>query len=394
MQSGLALGLLPLTVWFFQRVSVIAPVANFVVVPVVAFFVVPVVLLATVSLFLSETLACWLFQLADSVLQSVVWFLGHLQQLSFSHLYLAEPSMITAGLALIAAVMLFAPRGVLARGITPVLFLPLFLSSGEAIEAGDFRVSFLDVGQGLSVVIQTANHNLLYDTGAKFSDSFNAGDAVVAPFLYSRGIRDLDKVIISHADNDHRGGLPAVISRFRIGNVITSDPGALVKTVTADECYAGQNWLWDDVLFTVMHPEEGWKGDRNNRTCVLKIENDTGSILLTADIEKQAEKALLDAYDSALKSTVLLVPHHGSKTSSYAPFIGAVDPEHAVVIAGYLNRFGFPKSDVMARYEDRGINIHSSVVSGSLQFDFGRETGISILKYRDQHTKFWHFRPQ
>ena len=389
-QGGLALSLFPLTIWFFQRASLIAPAANFLAVPIVGFLVVPLALLGSLCCLVSPALGAWILQIPASILSAVIWLLQVLMDVSWSTINLPQPNIIWLLLALLGIALLLAPRGIPVRGLAVVFLLPLFINPVNQPDPGTFRVDFLDVGQGLSAVVQTANHVLVYDTGAKFSDSFNAGEAVVVPVLQNLGVKKIDRLIISHADNDHRGGLSSVLKSLAVEEVFASDPDSLDK-VHADVCMRGQTWNWDGVNFSLLHPPEGWSGKRNNGSCVLRVENDSGGVLLTADIEKPAENALLRYYGEDLQTTVLLVPHHGSKSSSQAKFIAAVDPEIAVLGFGYLNRFGFPKDEVMQRYSERGIKIYNTVDAGRLRFGFPLDGKIDVHSYRLTASHFWNY---
>ena len=388
-QGGLALSLFPLTIWFFQRASLVAPVANFLVVPVVGFLVVPLALFGSLCLFFSPELGAWILQIPAIILSGVVWLLQVLVNISWSTISLPQPTIGLLLLALLGIILLLSPRGIPARGVGAVLLLPLFINAADQPHAGSFRINFLDVGQGLSVVVQTANHALIYDVGAKFSDQFNAGEAVVVPFLQKQGIRKVDRLIISHVDNDHRGGLESVLKSLTVDKLFASDPDGL-KNIQAEACHQGQSWTWEGVNFSLLHPPQGWSGDRNNGSCVLRIENTSGSVLLTADIEKPAENTLINFYGDQLQASVLLIPHHGSKTSSQSEFIDAVNPDIAVLTAGYLNRFGFPKEEVMQRYAQRDIKIFSTINTGRVRFDFPAAGQFEISAYRAIKSHFWN----
>ena len=388
-QGGLAISLFPLTIWLFQRASLAAPVANFLVVPVVGFLVVPLALFGSLCLFFSPELGAWILQIPAIILSAVVWLLQVLVNFSWSTISLPQPTIGFLLVALLGIILLLSPRGVPARSVGGVLLLPLFINAANQPDAGTFRINFLDVGQGLSVVVQTTNHVLVYDTGAKFSDHFNAGETVVVPFLRSQGIRKLDRLIVSHADNDHRGGLESVLKSLTVDQLFTSDPDTL-ENIEVNACHRGQTWTWDGVHFSLLHPPEGWSGDRNNGSCVLRIENASGSVLLTADIEKPAENTLIKFYGDQLQASVLLIPHHGSKTSSQLEFIDAVNPKTAVLTLGYLNRFGFPKEEVMQRYIQHGIKIYNTVDAGRLRFDFPATGEFKVFRYRSVNSHFWN----
>jgi competence protein ComEC len=160
-------------------------------------------------------------------------------------------------------------------------------------------------------------------------------------------------------------------------------------------CIAGQYWQWDGVRFEVLHPslDSYTEADLkdNDRSCVLKITSRAGSLLLTGDIEKAAESQLLSTYPNSLKSDVLVVPHHGSKTSSTTDFIAAVKPQVSLFTVGYLNRFGHPKTLVANRHQALGSRIYRSDQHGAVQLQFNAQAGkIKIAGWRAQQKQYWH----
>ena len=194
--------------------------------------------------------------------------------------------------------------------------------------------------------------------------------------------------MISHGDNDHIGGANAIIDNFKIDRVLSSVPAQLpMKTV--EKCHAGQHWTWDGVEFEILHPHMESTFTGNNASCVLKVSSTQGSVLLTGDIEREAEESLLKNASERLKADILLVPHHGSRTSSTPDFITAVAPKAAFISAGYRNRFGFPKQDIMSRYETHGVGMRESNKTGELSVIF-REGGFKIDEFRSKNRRFWH----
>jgi competence protein ComEC len=251
-------------------------------------------------------------------------------------------------------------------------------------------MTLLDVGQGLATVVQTQRHTLVYDAGPRFSEAFDTGAAVVVPFLRARGLRSIDTLVVSHGDNDHIGGVASLLSAYQAGRVISSVPGKLPQ-VAAEHCRRGQQWEWDGVIFRVLHPETVSGQPGNNTSCVLKIDVHSGQgILLTGDIEREAESGLLREQADALPASVLVVPHHGSNTSSSPEFVAQVEPEVALFPAGYLNRYRFPKQDVVDRYESRGTTWYQTGLSGAITVRLGggsRDPEISL--YREQARRYW-----
>lgn len=268
---------------------------------------------------------------------------------------------------------------------------------------GEMKVTVLDVGQGLSVVVQTSNHTLLYDAGAKFNLQSDAGSRIVVPFLQGAGVQRLDGFIVTHDDNDHSGGMNSVLNLMAVDWFASSMPAStdIPASIERMKCYAGQGWHWDGVDFEMLHPSlEEYENNAikdNDRSCVLKITSAAGTLLLTGDIERRAEAALLAAYqDSApaiLKSDVVVVPHHGSKTSSTQMFVDAVAPQIAIFTVGYFNRFKHPRSEVSARYSDLGVQLYRSDHHGAITLNFttqGATPGIAVQSWRAQHKRYWH----
>ena len=257
----------------------------------------------------------------------------------------------------------------------------------------------LDVGQGLSVIVQTKNHLMVYDTGARFSDELDSGLAVVLPMLRSLGAHQLDKLMISHGDNDHIGGAQSILDAYPLTAVLGQDIESL-DALNKSRCKQGDNWLWDGVLFEVLHPEVAIDKKRNNRSCVLKVTGPGGSLLLTGDIEKKIEKRLIITSLDKLESDVLLVPHHGSKTSSSLKWLKAVDASMALFATGYRNRYRLPSKDIVLRYRalsaDKDTILLDTASSGAIKLNFHPEQGV-VLKDQNRinQSKYWnHQSPQ
>ncbi|MFN3786410.1 MAG: DNA internalization-related competence protein ComEC/Rec2, partial [Thiothrix sp.] len=284
--------------------------------------------------------------------------------------------------------LLVAPRGVPGRWLGIVLMLPVVTFQPERPGAGAFRVTVLDVGQGLSTVVQTAQHTLVFDSGPRAADSFDTGQLVVLPWLYGAGIRHIDRLMISHADNDHSGGARALLKALPVKQVWTNVPDLLPEYHPV-LCRAGQQWEWDGVSFRVLHPSENFSDKHeNNQSCVLKVANAEHSILLTADIERVAEYWLL-AQEVDLRAEVLLVPHHGSRSSSSPAFIDAVAPRLAILTNGYRNRFRHPHPSVTQRYTDRNIRLLNTVNSGELRLDFPAAAPLVVREWRKAQPRIW-----
>lgn len=369
MQWVLSLGTIPLAAGFFGMVSLSSPLANMLAIPVVTFVVTPLVLLGMALVGWWATGAAWVWMGAALLLEWLMRALEWLASWSLSTLYMPLLPLPWLILAVLGFVVLWLPRGMPGRWLGLLLMLPLMLYQPPKPEAGAFRLSVLDVGQGLASVVQTAHHTLVFDTGPKSSDSFDTGELVVLPWLRGQGIAHLDTLIISHADNDHSGGAEALLAALPVAKVLVSATG-IVQRYNPDLCVAGQSWQWDGVEFTLLHPTANFpEASENNRACVLKIANAHHSVLLTADIEREAEQWLVNQ-QAAVQAEVLLLPHHGSKTSSSPEFIAAVAPQLGIITSGYRNRFHHPAPSVTQRYTARDIKLVDTVSSGELRLDF------------------------
>ncbi len=379
----LALGLMPLLLLFFGEFSLIAPLANLVAVPVVSLLVVPLILLTMLLLPLSQSLAGLAFWLADQLLHYLWLWLSWLAELPIAHWQLHHlPDVI---LVIMAALwlLLLLPRGMPGRWLSLMGLLPLFLYLPNRPAHGQFFFTLLDVGQGLSAVIQTEHHTLVFDTGPRHSERFDTGSSVVAPYLLSQGITSIDSLIVSHGDNDHRGGVEGLLETLPAKQILTSENTTLPQ---AQLCQAGQHWRWDGVDFTILQPSAGQQGSKNNRSCVLKVTSTELRLLLPGDIEQVAEQQLLGSYGAELDADILVVPHHGSRTSSTGAFIDVVSPAYALFPVGYRNRYGFPKDDVVQRYQDREITLLRTDRHGALIFDSKNPP----IRWRQHSSHLWH----
>ncbi len=384
-----SLGLSPLLLLFFQQVSLIAPLANLVAVPVISLLVVPLSLLAVMVMFVSSSLAATLFYWIDHLLQGLWWLLAYLAELSMASITYASPSYWALFFAVPGMLLLLAPTGIPARWLSLVMFLPLLFTEVKRPEIGDITMTVLDVGQGLSVVVQTTDHLLVYDTGTKFSADSDMGKRVVLPFLRSQGISNIDSLIISHGDNDHIGGAASLMHGMNTEQVLTSVPQRLSEYAPT-KCVAGQSWLWDQVKFTMLGSQQAFVSENDN-SCVLKIQSAHGTVLLTGDIEATAESRLVKTYGEALKAEVLVAPHHGSKTSSTAGFLRAVQPDYVLIPAGYRSQFGHPHQDVLARYRQVNAKWLSSADNGAI-IVYVKNNAWVVQGMRQMESRYWNFR--
>ncbi len=386
-QLLMTVALLPLTLWFFGQASLVGALSNLIAVPLVSFVIVPCALLGMLLLAVCPPLASPVLWLAAHIVHVQWWLLERMASWPGAQWYLPLVQPYALLLAVIGALWLFLPRGVPLRWLGCLLFLPLLLPPHSVPAEGAFRLWVLDVGQGLSVLVRTRDHVMVYDTGARYPSGFNLGDAVVLPSLHALGMGRLDMLMISHGDNDHAGGATAVAEAFPQARRLAGEPSRM--HVSMAQCEAGQVWQWDGVRFRVLSPDAGDGGRDNDSSCVLLVEGRGGRVLLTGDISSKVEPAVVAALDTG-PPPVLLVPHHGSKTSSGATFIAALRPPLALVSAGWRNRFGHPRPEVVARYADAGVPFFNTAVQGALEVDFPAD-GPPRRKpgWRLRQTRYW-----
>lgn len=393
-QWAITLGLLPILIILFGQTSLVSPLANMFAIPVISLIVVPLSIFGSflptdIVLHGAHAVLGWCMMILDWLanLPSAVW-----QQVA--------PPVWALLMALLGVLWLLLPRGFPQRWLGLVLLLPLFFVPTKSPDAGAMQVSVLDVGQGLSVVVKTANHALLYDAGSRYSAQNDAGSRIIVPHLRAEGIKKLDGFIVSHNDSDHSGGAASVLAQIPVNWLASSfDISKDWQIEKSIKCFTGQSWQWDKVKFEVLNPNvrsyENPDISDNNRSCVLKVSSQFGSVLLTGDIEKSAEGALLqanndEATSDILSSDVLIAPHHGSKTSSTDDFVRTVAAKHVIFTVGYLNRFKHPKLLIESRYIDSGAINYRSDYHGALQINFTKNQPLIVQSWRQLQPKYWH----
>ncbi|HWU84206.1 MAG TPA: ComEC/Rec2 family competence protein, partial [Rhodocyclaceae bacterium] len=245
---------------------------------------------------------------------------------------------------------------------------------------------------GLAVHVQTAHHDLLYDTGPAFSDEADSGNRIILPYLRALGVTRLDTLVVTHADSDHSGGAESVADGVAIGEMLSSVPfenRLAALPVTQRRCESTQQWDWDGVHFEMLHPQpEDYADARksNDMSCVLRLASAHGSLLLTSDIEARSEKALVARLGAGLHADAMTVPHHGSRTSSTPEFIAAVDPRSVLIPVGYLNRFRHPHPAVLERYAGRAV--YRSDRDGALTVEYSA-AGMQVTSTRAADRRYW-----
>ncbi|MEM8514256.1 competence protein ComEC [Massilia sp. MP_M2] len=393
-QWAVTLGLAPLTLLLFGQVSLVSPIANAVAIPVISLFVTPLALAGSV---LPSPLADLVLGIAHLAIVALAWPLGWLSAPALAVWTAPAPSPWILVLALAGTAWMLAPRGWPQRWAGLAAWTPLLTQMPAAPAAGRFDVTAFDVGQGMALLVETQHHRLLYDTGPLYAPGASGATRVILPYLRGRGIGRLDALVISHSDLDHVGGAAAVLETVRVGQVISSLPhghALLRKTTRPGRCSAGQAWEWDGVHFEMLAPDAASYANprlkANARSCVLRISAGGRAILLAGDIEAAQEAALLGLDADRLRADVLLAPHHGSGTSSSAPFLQAVGPTFGIFQVGHRNRYRHPQKLVYARYGAMGIERLRTDEGGAVTLAFG--PGLDVTTYRATHARYWYGR--
>lgn len=384
----LSIGLVPLSIALFQECSLISFFANSIAIPWVGFLVMPLTFSGCLMLFFSEKIAGILLLLADKLL-GVLWkFLTVLSNLSWGTWYHAAPNHWVVLLGFIGILLILSPAGFPGKTFGLIWLLPLIVFKTATPKFSEMSFTLLDVGQGLSAVLQTQNHILVFDTGAKWNDNFDMGASVVIPFLRTLNIKKIDMLVVSHKDNDHIGGASVILKNMPVISVKTSVP-QLFTVKNVSYCLRGEKWTWDGVDFQFIYPLPDKLQLNNNSSCVLKVTNGKKTILLTGDIEKQAEEDLVLLEENNLAADIIIAPHHGSKTSGMNQFIESVHPKVVLFPIGYRNRYHFPHPTVIKKYQQQGALMFDTAKSGAIHFMVS-DTISNAELYRLNNLHYWN----
>jgi len=392
----LFLGLLPLSILFFERLSLLSPLANFIAVPWVSLLIIPLSLVAALTMQFNNNWAEVLFNLIEMLVKPLFELLKLIATQEYNLIYLSIPSVYIFIIAVSGVYILLKSRKGIIRILGGFCLFPLFLSSGNSVPTGHFKLSVLDVGQGLSLIVRTRDHLMIYDTGNAISERFNMADAVLLPYLRHYGLTKIDKLVLSHADNDHIGAAPYLLKDYTPAYIVSGEVGRLKtkSNIDADSCIAGQSWQWDGVLFKVISPKNNLstavKGKSNNRSCVIWIQAGNGySALLTGDAETAIEMQLVKNQDIK-NSNILVAGHHGSKTSSSQTFVKWINPEIAIFTFGYKNRYNFPAEAVLQRFQNQNTLIYATI-NGTIDISSNMPNNAAqIREYRKLHQRYWN----
>jgi len=384
MQSFLLFGLIPLTVLIFQRIAFLSVPANLIAVPLFSIVTVPLTLGGLALGPVSETAALVLLRAAAATISWVDSVVSSMLRLPLADITIPEISGPMWLVVLLPALWALLPRGWPGRGVAGLAVIALVAYVPTPPPGGCADLHVLDVGQGLAVVTQTRRHILVFDTGMAFRSGSSVAEQVVLPFLASRGASRIDWLLISHADIDHSGGFEALAAGIDTGTVLAGEP-----LPGAQACRAGREWIADGVRFRILHPGSATERSGNNASCVLLVSAGAHGVLLTGDIEAGAERDILER-GLVGEVDVVVVPHHGSLTSSSAPFVGATSPRLAIVSAGYGNRWGFPKDAVVRRWRSVGAEVINTATAGAVSLRLCARGGVvELRKDRQTRRRFW-----
>lgn len=384
-QGVASVSLLPLSVILFGQASLAGPIANLLAVPWWSLVVVPMALVGTALEWvhtgwgtLAWRAAAWCFDLSWPVFE-------RLASSDLALWWLPEPRWFALPLACLGAFWLLLPRGVPGKALALLLWLPLLMPARNLPASGEAELMVFDVGQGLSVLVRTRHHALLYDMGPAVRDGFDAGERAVLPALHALGAIRLDRAIVSHGDSDHAGGFQAIRHAVPLARAYSPADSPVAGT---EPCLAGDRWTWDGVTFSFLHPPRHFPYLGNEASCVLRVETAHGSMLLTGDIGEVIEQGLVVREPSAIRAEVVLVAHHGSGHSSDPEFVAATGARFALVSTGHGNRFGHPRADVLERWRRAGAQTRDTSESGALRVRVGA-AGIRLETRRQTHPRLW-----
>ncbi|GAB3092052.1 DNA internalization-related competence protein ComEC/Rec2 [Lysobacter terrae] len=389
-QGAATLGLLPPSVALFGQASLAGPVANLLAVPWWSLVVVPLALAGLLLETVHAGAGAWAWRWAAWCFDLTWPLFERLSRSGLSLWWLPEPRWFALPLALCGAFWLLLPRGMPGKSLALLLWLPLLWPDRDLPNPGEAELLVIDVGQGLSVLVRTRTHAVLYDMGPAVEDGFDAGERAVTPALRALGVRRIDRAVISHGDFDHVGGFAAVRREFPVLRTQAPEgvrlPG--MPPFPTTPCRAGDHWNWDGVEFRFLHPPAHFPYLANESSCVLHVRGRNGSALLTGDIGEVIERDLVRLYRQELASDVVLVAHHGSGGSSDAAFVDATHPRYALVSSGHGNRFGHPRPEVLQRWQHAGAHTLDTATGGALRVGL-RARGVMVETRRGAQPRWW-----
>lgn len=379
-QAIVTLALAPLSLLLFGQVSVVGLLANLLAIPWVTLVLTPLALLGVA--------VPWLWDGAALAGQGLLVWLGWLADWPWAAVFRPVPPLWMGMAAALGALLLVMPWPGAVRFGGLVLIWPVLAWAPPRPAPGEFEVVALDVGQGSAVVVRTAGHSLLFDTGPRYGTSADAGRTIVVPVL--RALGDVpDTVVVSHRDSDHAGGAASVRAAWPGARWLAS-----FGNDRSERCLAGQQWVWDGVAFEVLHPGPEHYGDQgqgrlssNAMSCTLLVSNGREAAWLSGDLDAARETRLALARPD-LRASLLVAPHHGSHTSSSPVLLNTLLPSWVLVQAGYRNRYGHPAAKILARYRARGIHWVASPDCGAATWR--SQNPKEVACHREQSPRYWH----
>lgn len=399
-QWAATISLLPLGALFFGSISLVGPLANAVAIPVVSAVVTPIALAGAAVSLVSPLLASWVLWpgvlLTRWLLEGLIW----LDTLPGASLALPAPGAAALVLGTLGCILLLAPAGVPRVALGALALLPMASLPVWRPEGAQIRVTALDVGQGMATVIEAGGRVLVYDTGPSMGPDADSGGRVIVPWLRAQGYDRLDALIVSHADDDHSGGARTLLASLPTDWVASSLPSGhrlLEGARRTLPCRRGDAWRWGTVEFRFLHPadppEPARRSASNALSCVLAVSSAAGTVLLAGDIESRQEARLVERFGASLQADVLLVPHHGSLTSSTPAFLDAVAPRWAIFQVAYRSRFGHPHARVLERYVERGIGLLRSDADGTISVLLSPDGPPRTRRSRSEPMRYWRVPP-
>ena len=399
LQFAIMAAMTPAIALWFHHVSLIAPLCNLIAIPIIGFIVIPILgfiilpasLLADVLALAGVNMAVgMLFQAVSFVIDCLVKMLTWLAEHSWASLLLSPPSTFVLLAATAGGVLLFARVALRFKMLGLLCFVPFvwpsLIVSASPDKSAALKLTVLDVGQGLAVVVQAYEKVLLFDTGARYSPSFDIGSAVIGPYLRAQNIHHIDTLVVSHEDNDHAGGRASIKEEFEIGQFYSGD---IEKFPALNYCASGVVWKWGEAEFRFLTVAPDKVKSQNSRSCVLKISVGARSVLLPADIQRDAEYLLVQEQDHPLTADWIIAPHHGSQTSSTEVFLNAVNPQASVISSGYKNHYGHPHESVVNRYASLHIKLFNTATDGAVTVTL-KEGTWQFQRMRDRLRRYWH----
>ena len=388
-QSALLFGLFPLTALLFDRVAVVAPIVNLLALPVFYFVTVPACLLGLIMDGPLQPAGNIALDVAHWSIGVVLWLVRHAADLPFASFYIARPQGLYVVVFLSVSFWSLLPPGWPGRQLALVAALATILYRPQPPPQACIDLHVLDVGQGLALVLQTHTRTAVFDAGPSFRGGADTGRLVLVPFLRSKGIDALDMLIVSHADQDHAGGVRSLTEELEVARLLGGESLDDID-MPQQHCQARKRWRWDGIDFAIVHPSElgRWKG--NNASCVLEVRIANHTVILTGDIESPVE-TLLARNGAISQADIVLIPHHGSRTSSSDLFVSTVRPKVAIVSAGFENRWGFPKEDIVSAWSNAGAEVLNTATSGAISYRICERGGMRRLGlHRLEARKYWN----